>query len=131
MNLQKIITFTTYGDEDPKALTREEFVRLPDDYADRAWHLAPSKEAAIAAHDTAVEVFNHTSELDFYDHSNPPQMRWDHAFDMTYVIISDDEEGKDITGAHVRAALLQKLCLSDDQLLDEMNIIDTIRTVQT
>jgi hypothetical protein len=58
--MKKIVTFID-ADDEIKALTHEEFV-TDGDFEEWVWHMAPSKEAAIARHCEAFEAWEKTDQ---------------------------------------------------------------------
>lgn len=59
----KIVTFELFdsdGNSEVFALTRSEWKRqgIPEDWNEFVWQDQPSKAAAIARHDTAMELFH-------------------------------------------------------------------------
>jgi hypothetical protein len=55
----KIMTFTTYLNEDTQALTLDEFNALPEapDWTEYVWQEAPDKPSAIARHQEAMDAY--------------------------------------------------------------------------
>ena len=55
----KIVTFTTYDNEDPQALTADEFNALPEapDWSEYVWQEATDKPSAIARHQEAMDAY--------------------------------------------------------------------------
>lgn len=121
----RIITFRTYHHDEVQAQTEEEFT-TSGTFREWVWHDAPSKAAAIARHEEAFSLW-YKGEIEVFDHSNP-NPGWDHAFDLNLLgIISRQEDASDVTGAQIREKLQALLHLSDEDLLAECNLIDTIR----
>ena len=46
-------------------------------------------------------------------------MRYNHAYSFGFEVISDNEDGTDVTGAQLRAAMIAKLAKSTDQDITE------------
>lgn len=58
--MQRYVTFTTYTDEDPKALTQAEFFDTSEndtDWCEWVWQYAPDKATAIAQHQTKMDEY--------------------------------------------------------------------------
>jgi hypothetical protein len=53
--------------------------------------------------------------------------KYNHAFDFAIEVLSDDENGEDVTGAMLRQALITRAAsLSDEELLEACGIFDTM-----
>jgi len=53
--------------------------------------------------------------------------KYNHAFDFAAEVLSDDENGEDVTGAMLRQALITRAAsLSDEELLEACGIFDTM-----
>lgn len=64
---QKIVTFIRYEDSDAvQAQTVDEFT-TDESFDEWVWHLAPSKEAAIAKHYSAFDEWEETGQ-DYFVH---------------------------------------------------------------
>lgn len=61
MTHRRFVTFTTYDNEDPQAMTEAEFnvarFATDVDWADYVWQFAESKEQAIAQHDAKLDEY--------------------------------------------------------------------------
>lgn len=125
--MEKIVTFTTYEQDDVQALTAEEFTS-DESFAEWVWHLAPSKEAAIARHQEAMDIYEDDLHFEVFDHSNPPP-GWSHAIDLNCLEISTRlKDGSDLTAEQVRHHLREIVDKwSDKALLSMCNIIHTAR----
>ena len=55
----KIVTFTTYDNEDPQTMTIDEFRALPEspDWSEYVWQDVPDKATAIARHQEAMDAY--------------------------------------------------------------------------
>ena len=49
------------------------------------------------------------SLLDAIAHAEQPVKRYNHAYDVAFSLVSNDPEGKDVTPAMLRAALLRRV----------------------
>jgi hypothetical protein len=64
--MKRFVTFSTYDDEDVRALSQEEFDNLPDgaslDWDEYVWQFAPDKAAAIEQHVTKMDAYQADNE---------------------------------------------------------------------
>lgn len=57
--MARYLTYTTYADEDPQALSEAEFAEQGtlDDWAEYVWQEAPDKATAIAQHAAKMDAY--------------------------------------------------------------------------
>lgn len=53
--------------------------------------------------------------------------RYNHALDIAFEVISEDEDGEDITPKDVVIGLLRRIadCLENDEVMDAVDVYDT------
>jgi len=52
--------------------------------------------------------------------------KFNHLYDIAFSVISNDEDGEDITGAMVRESILRRLAgITDDEIMEAIGYCDT------
>lgn len=55
-------------------------------------------------------------------------MRFSHAYDFAFELVSDREDAEDVTAVMLREALLQRATsISDEEILEACGLFDTMR----
>ena len=52
--------------------------------------------------------------------------KFNHLYDIAFSVVSEDEDGVDITGAMVRESILRRLAgITDDEIMESIGYCDT------